>query len=371
MEENQNNNKSKKNIKKQIIIEYIGVLVIIFTYWGTAYLNYIVFKDSLFVIFVAFIYEILKYIIAVIWLIINPIRILIFYRLQLKEIVPKIKKVLYIFITVFPIFVGILILFDHSISMFIYKLKYDTSWSSYSVDSNDYKTAKEFEKELTKRGLIYNDDYKKLLLKLNKKYNIGTQYYKKYYYEETSVMTSYSNNINDLNYISFNSNTKAPVYIYNFILTIPDKGENLQYAPIGIIEKESSVSKTKPYWNDYYIKGKILYVDGNIYAIIGEGESSKIDRYFSNNSEKYNSKNWSDLPYNMILSEKDTITTYVNGKYHSRGAISGFEMKLNTYEASYDTFKNYPVRKVNKLDVETINNIAKELQEGILKDFYK
>ena len=29
---------------------------------------------------------------------------------------------------------------------------------------------------------------------------------------------------------------------------------------------------------------------------------------------------------------------------------------------------HYPVRKVDRLDIDTINSIAKELQEGILKE---
>ncbi len=41
-------------------------------------------------------------------------------------------------------------------------------------------------------------------------------------------------------------------------------------------------------------------------------------------------------------------------------------MLPNTNKKDWQEF--YPVRKVNKVDIHTIDSIAKELQDGILKD---
>ena len=72
-------------------------------------------------------------------------------------------------------------------------------------------------------------------------------------------------------------------------------------------------------------------------------------------------------PYYMILSEKSSIKTYVRGRYHPKGAIedygSSFEMRANTL----DVDSKYPIKKVSKLNKNTINKVANELQNGILK----
>ena len=72
----------------------------------------------------------------------------------------------------------------------------------------------------------------------------------------------------------------------------------------------------------------------------------------------------------MILSERGTITTFFNNKYYPDGAIinrrGSFEMTPNNNERIWTEY--YNIRKVDKLDVFTLNKIARELQDGILKE---
>lgn len=72
----------------------------------------------------------------------------------------------------------------------------------------------------------------------------------------------------------------------------------------------------------------------------------------------------------MIISEKDTIITFVDGKYYPDGAIVNegdtFTMLPNNNKRPWSEF--YEVRKVDKVNIVTINQIAKELQNGVLKE---
>ena len=112
-----------------------------------------------------------------------------------------------------------------------------------------------------------------------------------------------------------------------------------------------------------------MYVNDDIYAIIGVGSSYDVSHYFSENSSDYNKYGYKD-PYYMTLSEKPTITTYVDGKYHLDGAIVAtsreVEMLLNTEEGV--VFSNYPVKQVSKLDKKTIDEEAYKLQQDVLKN---
>ena len=154
-----------------------------------------------------------------------------------------------------------------------------------------------------------------------------------------------------------------PVYIYNAILTLPSGDEKLQYAALGRFSYGTyDYGNYRPELEDYYIECKILYVDGDIYAIIGIDDS--IGSYFDNNKTH---DRYYMYPYYMILSEKSSIKTYVRGRYHPKGAIeddsSSFEMRANTL----DVDSKYPIKKVSKLNKNTINKVANELQNGILK----
>ena len=172
--------------------------------------------------------------------------------------------------------------------------------------------------------------------------------------------------------ISFDSKKKAPGYIYNTILYLYDRNGELKYAPISRYEEHNYISmKPYPFFEDYYIELKILYVNEDIYAIIGVGQGYDIDKYFEEYRKKHNI--FYTNPYNMILSEKDSITTYYKGKYYPNGLIinSGdrFQMSPSTNKLNY--LEYYKIRKVDKLNVETVNKIAKELQNNVLKDSIK
>lgn len=314
-----------------------------------------------------------KYVITFIFLIINPIRILICHKNDFKQISSKKKRILYKVITFFPTLISLLIIFEIPISNMMYNLKYETGKNAYSVSYDNYKTAKDFEQELEKRGFIYNSEFD--LSRLNKKYGFINSSLSMYYYEKATLMPLFtkldyfsdSKDYNDV--ITFNSNIKAPAYIYNTILYLYDKNESLQYAPISRYDGHDSVGDTNyPFFEDYYIECKIVYVDNDIYAIIGVGQSYDIQDYFNKRREDDNTIY--TYPYNMILSERGTITTFFNNKYYPDGAIinrrGSFEMTPNNNERIWTEY--YNIRKVDKLDVFTLNKIARELQDGILKE---
>ena len=385
MDEDLQNNeiKKKRNLKNKIIWEY---LYIIFTtlilYLLLPFLANYMIGDNTGIdgigqaLGVAIILRIIKYIITFIFFVINPIRILIIYKNEFKEIIPKIKKVICILVTILPILFSLLIILEIPISNFMYKLKYETGQNAYSLTKDEYKTPKNFHDELKNRGFIYNSKFE--LSRLNSKYKNINKSNSQYYYEDASLMplrsqSGYFSDTKDYNdIINFDSNLKAPGYIYNTILYLYDENENLQYAPISRYDGHTYLfGNSYPFFEDYYIELKILYVNEDIYAIIGVGQSYDIETYFNDNREDY--RTFDTYPYNIILSEKDNITTYVDGKYYPDGAIENnggrFEMVPNTNKRDWSEF--YKVRKVDKLDVQTINEIAKELQNDILKESIK
>lgn len=319
--------------------------------------------------------NILKYIVTIIVFIINPIRILISYKNHSQEIISKTKKAKYIILTILPMLLSLLILLERPISDYMYHIKYETGKNAYTVNSDEYKTPKDFERELDKRGFVYNS--KPVLSRLNSKYTDIDEEFSKYYYEEASVMPLFtdgddfydSKDYNDI--ITFDSDTKAPAYIYNTILYLYDQNEDLQYAPVSRYENHNYiVGNSYPFYQDYYIECKILYVDDDIYAIIGVGQSYDIQKYFDDHKTDDSNFYRETYPYYMILSEKNNITTFFEDKYYPDGAIinqgDSFEMSPNTNERPSSEL--YSVRKVDELNIQTLNAVAKELQEGILKD---
>lgn len=369
-----------KTLKKKLIYQYLYMLltVVILVISLPLLFNFMMGDntgiDGIGQAFVVrAILNILKYIVIIIVFIVNPIRILISYKNHSQEILSKAKKVKYIILTILPMLLSLLILLEGPISDYMYHIKYNTGKNAYTVNSDEYKTPKDFERELDKRGFVYNS--KPVLSRLNSKYTDIDEEFSKYYYEEASVMPLFtqsdsfydSTDYNDI--ITFDSDTKAPAYIYNTILYLYDQNEDLQYAPVSRYEDHNYiVGSSYPFYQDYYIECKILYVDDDIYAIIGVGQNHNTNQYFADKREDYRSS--CDYPYYMILSEKDNITTFFEGKYYPDGAIDNngerFEMRPNTNESSW--LELYPVRKVDELNIITLNKVAKELQEGVLKD---
>ena len=76
--------------------------------------------------------------------------------------------------------------------------------------------------------------------------------------------------------------------------------------------------------------------------------------------------------YCMILAEKESITTYVDGKYYSNGAIrvgKGPVEMLPCHEESMLSNYHpalYPIRKVERLDFDSINRVAVEVRDLVL-----
>ena len=303
-------------------------------------------------------------ILAFLFLLANPVRILIQFRKELKEMAPKLKRWGSRTLVAFPILVSLLILFSVPLSNLSFDMKYRWNSRSYSVKEEDYKTAEEFREELSQRGLLFGEDDEKLLQRLNEKYGYIPDRIKYYYYTEATMMAlsneTFYDTIANKTIIDADSSLRAPYYVYNAILTKPSPGEKFQYAPIGRYDQQNYLSDNFcPFFEDSYVECKIMYVDGDLYAIIGVSEGY----YIGKNFDIY------DKPYYMILTEKDEITTYADGKYCPNGAIENegwqFTMAPNTTAKFW--VKYYPVRKVDRLDVDAINAVAEELQNGVLK----
>lgn len=375
--------KKNKNLKNKIIREYLYIIfTILFLYFLLPFLASYMIGDNTGIdgigqaLGVAILLMIFKYIITFIFFVINPIRILIIYKNEFKEIFPKIKKGICIFVTILPILFSLLIILEVPISNLMYKLKYETGKNAYTVSPENYKLPIDFYNELKERNLLYNEDTYTLMNRLN-----GDHDCINYIYDEENLISQrcyakatmmgindaiYYDSIDKSNITNMYQNS-FPVYMYNSILTLPSKNEKMQYAALGRFSYNADdYGDYRSEFNDYYIECKILYVDGDIYAIIGLGQSYDVEKYNDEVGDALFNYNY---PFNMILSEKNSITTFVDGKYYPNGAIensgSSYEMKPNN-NVLYTS--HYPVRKVDRLDIDTINGIAEELQNGVLKN---
>ena len=305
-------------------------------------------------------------ILAFFFFVVNPIRIMIKYRTEFKEMAPVLKKFGTVLLIGLPILLSVFIILEVPIANFIYHLKYETAKGSYEATAENYKTPADFREELKKRDLLFDADKDQALLdRLNEKYTFSDRF-KYYYYTAGEMMAlssdTYYDTVDYNCFVAEDSSEKAPYYMYNAILTMPSKDEKLQYAPIARYDGQDSVSDNDyPFFRDCYIECKILYVDGDVYAIIGVGNCYDLRPQFKAKND----------PYVCILAEKDTITTYKNGKYYPDGSIEDQSGQFVTYQNTKhesSVFSNFPVRKVDHLDRETISAVAAELQEGLLKE---
>ena len=264
-------------------------------------------------------------ILAFLFLLVNPIRILVSYRGEFREISSKSKKYGYSALVAVPILLSVLIIFFVPISNLLYHLKYDTGRGAYSVSSEDYKSPEDFYQELSDRGLLFGEEDNELLNGLNQKFPEYRDYKNAYFYSEATMMAfgggTFYDSVTDKDFVTPESTQKAPIYIYNAILMQPEQNGKLQFGPFARYSEQTYLNSNEcPFFRDCYIECKILYVDGDLYAIIGGVEN-------------------------------------MGGQ---------FNMARNTEKKSW--VSNYPVRKVDKLDVDTINAVAEELQNGILRD---
>lgn len=312
-------------------------------------------------------------VLSAIFLAANPIRIMIRYQGELAEILPLGKRIGTYLLIGFPIPFSLLFIFRRTVEEFLYRLLYETGKNGYAVASANYKDPQEFKDELLERQLYFTEENREFLDGLNKKYDLSAIRHKEEYYTPArmQILEEKHDDWYGDNVINPGDGKKAPAYLYNSILVLPRKDGKLQYAPIGRYTMNGSSyggEENKPFHQDYYIECKILYIDGHLYAIIGVGESRCIRECFKEHHR----------PFYVLLSEEEKITTYFEGKYYPDGAIgNGFthvyplRMLPNTREDKKDNPHrpiNYPVRKVDRVDRETINAVALELQNGILKE---
>ena len=324
-------------------------------------------------IIMLFVYLGLNAVLAAIFLAVNPIRILTEFKQELAIIEPLGKRIGTYLLIGFPIPFSLLFIFRRWVEEFLYHLLYETGKNGYAVASANYKDPQEFKEELLKRHLYFTEDHRQFLDELNEKYDVSSLRHKEEYYTPArmQILQDKHDDWYGDNVINPGDGKKAPAYLYNSILVLQRENGELQYAPIGRYTMNGSSyggEEKKPFHQDFYIECKILFIDGHLYAIIGVGESRCIQESF----KEYH------RPYYILLSEEEKITTYFDGKYYPDGAVgNGFShvyplrMLPNTRKDKKDNPHrpiNYPVRKVDRVDRETINAVARELQKGILKE---
>ena len=303
-------------------------------------------------------------ILAVLAFVVNPIRIAVKYWKNFTT-KPLFFGILCLVLVLMIIPAVALFLFSNAISNYVFRRRYKTGEGEYTVAPENYRRPADFQKELDERGLAWTWDDRKLMNSLHAKYNPGMSYYgvtHGYYYTESVMMAVTGDTFID-DYKKENAILpdemfeRSPAYIYNSVLVVPPEGGKLRYAALGRYGKQDSMTGNKfPFFDDFYIECKIMYVDGDIYAVIGVDECFAIhkDKRFAG----------LERPFYVILSEKDHITTYVDGKYYPNGGIElssgAITMVPNTRERSWT--KLYPVRRVERLDVDAINLVAAEIQ---------
>ncbi len=323
-------------------------------------------------IIILFTYLGLNIVLAALFLVANPIRILIKYRQEIAEMASFGKRLGTYLLVGLPIPFSLIFILRRHFEEFLFHLLYETGENGYEVPAANYKDPKEFREELRKRQLLFTEEDRKLLNELNQKYDIGKAHKKEEYYTPAKMQSlqEEQDDLYDKNVIEPGDGRRAPAYLYNSILILPQRGGKLQYAPIGRYTMSCSYGGevNKPFHQDYYVECKILFIDGHVYAMIGVGESRCIQECFE---EHYS-------PFYVLLSEEEKITTFFKGKYYPDGAFAhGFDhvhplrMQPNTRQQRRGNPLRpilYPVRKVDRVDLNTVNAVAEELQGGILKE---
>lgn len=321
---------------------------------------------------VAILGRIVMIILAFFLLLINPIRVLVKRWSEITAVSSVPGRIGYIVLILLPVLIALFFIFQVQISNWSFRRKYETGKGGYSKDPSEFRPVSEFYAELAKRGLTPTDEDRELQCRLNRPYGhrLTSGSLRYYYYPEAEFMAFEKEEFNDSatynEFIPADSEKRAPVYIYNSILTKPSKDEDLRYAPIARYDDHTTIGPGRyPYSDDFYVEIKILFVDGAIYAPVGCSACWTVQRY-----EPFGEKMRGNRPYRVLLSESDKIVTYFKGKFYPDAGIndngSRFEMSPNT--APGFLCDKYPVVNVGRLDRDAINRFAKELQDGVLKD---
>lgn len=305
----------------------------------------------------------------------NPIRIMIQHFKLIQEVEPSGKMAEYIILILLPLLlVLITVLFGKKIAKLYRYLVYKDGKDAYPADPETFITPGKFVEELRQRGLYFEAEDEALIDKLNSPYLEDiTKHGKSDYYEKASIKRLAlddeirekvdNEHLNERNsYICTpDEDVKAPGYYYNSVLILTKGEDRLRYAPVGrYVHQENLRDTPNPYRDDYYIECKIFCIDSMIYALIGLGESKII-----NEAVKGFRK-----PFYIILAEEDHLTTYFKGTYYPYGSIAHHYHEMEIYPNVLDgpKLRRYPVRKVDRVDLDAINRYCRELQEGILKD---
>ncbi len=246
------------------------------------------------------------------------------------------------------------------------------------LDKEFAMSPRDFIAILDERGLTEENGGYELMDAMNEKYrDVIEERNEEFFYTKAIMMplrrSRFQDSFGNTKFWRHPSEKMWPAYVYNAILICPGKGDRLRYAPFARYAQQKNAKLSGrpakdlegafPYDKDLYVECKLLCVDTQIYAIIGVGESLCVKRHCRSLRLV--------KPYYLILSEKDTITTRVDGVYDPDGAIeavpNGFVMRGS--EANTPRYKKkqllYPVRKVDRIDIDTINAVAAELQELI------
>ena len=322
---------------------------------------------------VVFLFKIGRIILALMIMVVNPIRILIRYRKEIKLLLPKWKRLVTRILIIIPLIFGLLIVFEEPIS----DLTYYFRKGLWKTTPSAGKTSADFYKELSDRGLLYTTANEKAMFEMNAPYE-GYSVHPYAYYTPSAMYAVNDDKFYDVNpeasgalysdfKIASESNpVEAPFYIYNAIVTQRSAEDDLHYEPLAWYSHNNFSPSGGPFYEDIFIECKILYINGNVYAVIGVDQSLDVltreARTFSSFLDEYD--------YYVLISEKPEVTTYYEGKYYWDGAIntSDLEMRPNTNQEDWEYFDNYPVKTVERLDIDSINAVAKEIQNGILKD---
>ena len=152
--------------------------------------------------------------------------------------------------------------------------------------------------------------------------------------------------------LSINTDRKFPMFVYNSYTSLIKKSD-----------------KTASYYNigpeDWYITWYIYYVNGKIYAAIGD-------------ESEYGSlweTSLSTTKYGIVVSEENKITIYNSQKncYIKGGGIidTSSGMVRTEFPTTSDIYnkKSMKIRVVDKVNAETLDKIARELSPQYWKEY--
>lgn len=246
-----------------------------------------------------------------------------------KNLTFKITRKFYIFLVI--VIIAIIL------AIVGYNLYKESLIDKIEITEDNKYSYSDFKSQLESRNLIYElpEDKKELT---SQKQIIALDSDSKYGY------TFSSGSYTDSYMLSVDTKRKFPMFVYNSYTSLIKKSD-----------KTASYYYIGP--EDWYINWYIYYVDGKIYAAIGE--------------ESEYGKSWetslSTTEYGVVVSEEDDITIYNSKKnyYVKGGGIldtkSGAQRTNIPTTTDIYNDKCMKIRVVDEVNAETLDEIAKEL----------